>query len=847
MAALQVLLPRELLTILVRHPASPPSLQLPSLSIISSHGSRLASAHLDSILSRRHGSSYRPKRTAFDPALAQDFDRPEDGFSYPQASRSAPSPSNATQTRSTDHLENFTEAEDGEYAEVFQLAQHDSDGLLQSHARSHLLVHPDALDLPAFDPSNIYTILSTYTCKAELAVAMRLLEVAPPAAKLGRRARARAVQATAQLVKAALQRHPDDVRALMHLAEVASRKGFAARIPFDLLAHIARFSSYEALQPFWYRYSIVARQHALYYPTEERREKLERGISQGTNRVIRAQVLAGRHVDAVNFLRDVRRGRLSEAATESTPAPAVEAFTYKLLYEEIVRHGAHPRLASEVLSLWRKDWPADRYGDSSEQTSSTPSIARSILRDARRQLQQILKQVRSGTRPSLAEIDRLKSICETNGFQSILQRLDETFEDSPLLRRMESIKQAQGSGEHIPADSLQLFIDECHTSRRKDLLQEMQDWLSAKGPRAKSAWVCAQMARLTRTGRRADATRAIQLFQNTFSMVGVPQELKLFRAEAGPEFFPEDKPAGSAWIDSVPDSPQTTAAVATGERPTTLDITSSGPSQPSSSSDSRRRDTKIWPSSHGLSLALTAYFTLHPAARDVQNVYASLVDAVYRTRTNLPAPMLPDAVTLEVFIHPLIKQGRTDLALELAADMVSRGVTTNTHNWNLVIGGFAREGNTAAVDAILAKMEESKLSAQAQAQAGSHQTSSSSSNAQDGTLAFFDQGLKFPRAGTPFTPGTSPWTATLAAVSLPPPDIVTYTTVIRGLALAKNVRAAAATRTRLLRAQDAGGRRIYRPGENAQTDKALEILASMDQLDVRGQLLQQSREARLSG
>ncbi|CAD6566442.1 MAG: hypothetical protein CYPHOPRED_000715 [Cyphobasidiales sp. Tagirdzhanova-0007] len=810
MAAIH-LLPRELLTFIgALHPSRHSHRQLDGLlsSSVSLHWARFR-------------SDYRPSHAKdIDQALAREFDKPQEGFSFPV---SPPQ----------EQLNSFMEEDAAEYTQRTKIeAKLASD--VESTATLRRTVPKANISTPSVGIQPLpYVKIQHCLNRGDTESALAWFEQAPALAGLaGRQQRLGQLRTMRALQAAVLTDHAKDVDVLLDFGLLSAQKGFTASLGHALLAHIARFSGYERLQPFWSSYTAIARQAAFSLSVLEK-QRLEAVLDSTANIIIRAQCLAARYMDALSLLRDgrTRQLRVSRSPASSVYRSPIEAFTYKLFLEEVSRHKAHPAIFQELSSLARQDWPAPVLSNPRLQPTSTALRAETSLSSIQLKRQtgidnpkaayiKLRRMIFEGIRPTALDMGNFARLCREQGTSHLLSALERQLTMPEAELEHDRLKFIMQEGLLPSSEELRLFIESCRYARCLGLAKALGDWMESQGARFKSLWVTARMLRLVKLGGPTDARRALDLFAKSFVMVGVPDQIR------------EHARAQQEWI------------LLQMEGMSGLDY--SGPpiftDQPTTTAMPSVEPHRLWPSSHGISIAIKALFLLHPASSDyVQSVYSSFSSASYFA-TTLPLSMLPDAVSYDTFLLPLVRLGTPEVALGILHDMLDRGLVPNQHNWDVVIGGFAKQGDLKMVNEIFLRRELQRQvrfadrvkSPKAALQIGNH-------SAFDGHFGNFFTQEHLPLRSTLVEDATNmssnalhrngnPVTG-LARFPFPAPTIVTYATVIRGLLLAGKLADAKVYRSRMYDGKDENGGRIYRFGESPKADKALQILDSMEKLD----------------
>jgi pentatricopeptide repeat protein len=590
---------------------------------------------------------------------------------------------------------------------------------------------------------------------------------------------------------------PGNIDLLIRFALLAVRKDFSTRIPVDFFAHVARLSTFERLQPFLSTLAFRVRLHAerLKGAARDRRDTHLKLVG---NAMIRAQVLAARHVDALNMVREVRNLNLGAPAIsrdgiETTSKP-IEPFTYRLLSEEFSRPGVHPNLLKELLLLQRQDYPtaqgaatqeAFNHTEAEDALETTSKSLASLTRAPRgadnkpKAVYLRLKRgIADGHLPSEKELSAFRRSCINSNERYLFMALSHSLKVSQSELEAVRLRREMQQG-HLPTvQDLAKFIDGCVAAKCPEAARNLGEWMEQQTPRFQSLWRVTRMYRLVETGKRYNARLALRIFVDSFMALGVPEQVKdaAERASLTPYL-----------LDDMPIA---------------------------------KPKERLWPSTHGITTAIRALFIQDKTPAYVMATYRSFVQASYASGATLPLASLPDQVSYDAFIQPLAKVGEPDKALEIMHEMRDRGLMPNRHIWDTLIGGYAAYGRLDMVEAILSRMEK-------QVHVERAQSTRQNALLQETTIPtpFFTQLSVDPAHQLPLQE-SSP-VHPLDLFKLPTPGIVTYTTVIRGLGIAGEAAAAMQYRLRLYRATSVSGARLYKAGENIRTMKALDILASI--------------------
>lgn len=171
-----------------------------------------------------------------------------------------------------------------------------------------------------------------------------------------------------------------------------------------------------------------------------------------------------------------------------------------------------------------------------------------------------------------------------------------------------------------------------------------------------------------------------------------------------------------------------------------------------------------------------------------------------------PPVITPDTVMFHVFISRFAKAGLTDVTLAILKDMHSRGIRPDTHNWTAVAGMYAKARDLDRALRILTRMEETNIRSDGDPSHGS-------------TIKSLDRVRN--RRGP--IRHSSDW--------MPPPNLVTYTSIWRGLIDSGNYEAAREFSDRL---ESAG----YAQGMNERTENVAHLL---EEREARHQIHQAQR------
>lgn len=471
----------------------------------------------------------------------------------------------------------------------------------------------------------------------------------------------------------------------------------------------------------------------------------------------------------------------------------------------------------------------------------------------------------------LSNLERLRSL--TLQEDPLTSSSDGTHNSSTRLMDMrtrhieKTLKEMMGFGELPTAEQVKELIDACHASGDLGRAKDFGEWMEAQGNRHRSLWLTARMHRLVATGSNlpdAAAARAgkqaLSIFTDNFVMLGVPEQLVALQA------YQEPAPS-SARSASHQEQPTSSSSAA-------RESGSTAPKKPTPGTDGR-----LWASSHTIGVAIRAWFLVNPSVENVLETYRSFlansyrqpfeehsihnvssgsVDVIRRSSAVLPEKMLPDQIGFSHFLTPLVKANAAERALSILFDMADKGIRPNLYNWNIVLGGLAQEGKVQLVHRILERMEASSSSS-SRAVTGEVRSREEEVRRYASYLVSLTSSSSSSQASTP-PPPPATFTEDESSVEcgydahsafdeadaieymdLPAPNIVTYTTVLRGFGLAKRLEAAQEVRERLMSSRDEQGQLLYRPGEDPKTEKALEILASMQKLVELGHAKEEAR------
>ena len=673
-----------------------------------------------------------------DKALAREFDRPQEGFAVQGSA-------------SQGNVKSFMEAETTEYIQPLKLQgkmRSASDSITMAAAISKKITSHGSLERP-LSPRLEYSQIRKCLARGDTESALAWFEQAPPSAFSDGQQQYRQ---QAKIVKALQARvltdYTKDIHILSDFALLSARKGFAPSLGHALVAHISRFSNYEQLEPFWSSYTAEAKQAAFYLSSSEKK-RVEQVLESTANIMIRALCLAPRYIDTLRLLKDIRVSpQVPSTSSGENRRPSIEAFTYKLLLEEMSRSRADPSLLEEIANLARHDWslptasfnstslshqpssssarpsplsmfPLDQPGNedyhstiaqnlrsllpstiTANTTSSSSyrtSLESSNPSEAARTLQShtdhtkpkaaytyLSSLILKGIRPSSSGLSGFSRLCTEHGAEHLVKALTRKLAIPEAEFTHNRLKSKMREGHMPSSDELRVFIESCRHGRCLSLAKSLGDWMEGQGGRFKSLWVVARMHRLVKLGKSSSARRALHLFGETFVMVGIPRQ-----------------------ITALVQSRHHWTAVQPTDRPgVEVAVRPNGEYAILESANPQAEQPKIWPSSHGITIALKALFVLRPDSVEyIQSVYASFVKASYST-TTLPLSMSPDPHSYDAFILPLVRLGIPGLALQILYDMLDRGLMPTQHNWDVVIGGFAKKGDVKMVEGIFNRRDQ---------------------------------------------------------------------------------------------------------------------------------------------
>jgi pentatricopeptide repeat protein len=446
------------------------------------------------------------------------------------------------------------------------------------------------------------------------------------------------------------------------------------------------------------------------------------------------------------------------------------------------------------------------------------------IREARADYHRLGEEIHKGNLPNQVELARFAALCQEHNclhyYERILERVAITQVEAQKRQLMSKMRE----GRLPSASELGAFVDTCVQAHQPHLASEVGQWMMRQPPRFKSLWICARVHRLLTSGSSEGARDALIVFSQHYLYDGVPDNLKAYM---------QALPTASS-VRSLPGLEEVLPAVRMDESQ------SSTPHKP-----------QMLASSHAIALALKAWFTLDPSPENVLDTYRSFISIYYNPHSdgNIPLPMMPDQVSFDIFLTPLAKKGRAEEAMRIMRQALQLGVVPNAHNWDNVIGGFAKAGNSRMVTYILERMEGA---GQIQVDSVIDPSSESASQAQDTNTVRPTQDLQ--KASTLPSPLGSAVSLNgqqqLDGFTFYPPSIVTYATVIRGMCLAGNLKAAQYFVRRMFAAKSPSGERIYRFMENEQAERALKIVSEMERMDKIGartnaqRVLTSSRQSR---
>jgi len=116
--------------------------------------------------------------------------------------------------------------------------------------------------------------------------------------------------------------------------------------------------------------------------------------------------------------------------------------------------------------------------------------------------------------------------------------------------------------------------------------------------------------------------------------------------------------------------------------------------------------------------------------------------------------MLPDTVHFHIFIVAFVRLAGPEAAMQVLVDMHARNIRPDAHNWTVLAGHYAGQDDIGSAEKILRRMETTLT---------------------DNQSAPASSSLKVDNARTLAGPVSRP------AGWIPRPNLVTYTTILRGL------------------------------------------------------------------
>lgn len=651
-----------------------------------------------------------------------------------------------------------------------------------------------------------------------------------------------------------MQERSDNIPLLCSFAISCASKGFPHFL-YRLLPHIARFSAYERLNPFWNEFSQRARNTFKIYRPASSMPLLERTLIQLGNRIVRTLYLSEKYVDSLNFLKDLR----SEERPLADPKDvAIEPDTYRIFLEELHRHQAHPSLIAQVESLYKADYVQSASADESTSSASSLHIpevgSRNTVPDASHGISEEYATPSEGAADLLhpkaeenilaitpkAEFTRLCEMVQRGEtidrktlteFSRLCVERDVSYLFRTLARKMavptsERLQQqlfGQMARGHLPSVRvLSKFIDTCLQGRQPELAVQLGKWMQKQGMRYGSLWACARIHRLIKRGDRRSARDALQLYHDHFLLNGLPEPITRYLQKLDDSM--EVQPSKFEHSLALP-SESANASLA---------------QIPSLEGEWRAASGKLRlpASSHSIVLAIQAWLTMFPTEASVTETYRSFLAVSYvdSEDARIPSQLMPDQVSFGPFLKYLSRKGKVAEAMRILNDMKERGVMPNAHNWDTVIGGFAKTGNYKMVGNIIQRMQH------AQEILVHGQLSVDEERAFDQAG---DSNSSLPQyvavAGANGNPELGDMHRLLEGFEFQPPTIVTYTTTIRGFALAGKLERARYYMKKMFTARGPDGDLLYRFGRTPQAEKVLDILARMDRLAETGRRVSQRR------
>jgi pentatricopeptide repeat protein len=234
------------------------------------------------------------------------------------------------------------------------------------------------------------------------------------------------------------------------------------------------------------------------------------------------------------------------------------------------------------------------------------------------------------------------------------------------------------------------------------------------------------------------------------------------------------------------------------------------PSLPIVSSPTDSRGVSRWPSTHILTMVWQSLVSLSEDLQSLRALYHSFLDYWDRHRpsTSLERPsissenplpsirfqyppvMRPDTVHFHMFIVAFARLAGPEAAMQVLVDMQARDIRPDAHNWTTLAGHYAGQDDTGSAERILRRMETTLT---------------------DDQVAPASSSARTDKTRTLAGPVSRP------AGWIPGPNLVTYTTILRGLV----------DRGRIEEARQFEGRMKaagYVPGSDERTDMVLDLL-----------------------
>lgn len=837
MAALH-LLPRELVHLLASRPSLPSSGPY--------NGLRLSSLLFAQQLPR-FSSDYR--RISLDSETARDFDRPSEGYEYPSI---------AGEQQSFLDEASFIEEDEADYR--FKIPAPSSQASTPSFSTTvetedlvpqmHMALGARALSRAKLNPNSAVLSIpqmhqvamnNSANClkRGDLDSALAWFIDAPVVPIAFSNQYARIATLTYDLRDRLMQERSNNIALLMSFATSCASKGFP-RCLYRIVPHIARFSTYERLKPFWNDLCQQARRSFKLYRPASSMPLLERTLLQVGNRVIRNLYLSENYLDALRFLKDIR----SQERRHADPSvSAVEFDTYRIFMEELKRHNTHPALYSEVESLCQTDYGTlqvasplaeeeirqetttsaslDAPGEYEARASRLEPTAK--LLTPKTEYNRLSGLVMRGETIDRQVLSNFSKLCIANDSSYLARSLARTMAMSSSEKESRLLINEMRQGELPTARRLSSFIDTCVRSRQQQTAANLGRWMEKQGMRFRGLWIIARMHRLVRQGDERAARDALQLYKDNYLSNGLPEPII--------RYFETIEDRGQERRE-VQDSFLALAEPGSNQSDDLATLTEDQLVQERS---------RIPASSHSIAMAIQAWLILNPHESNITETYQSFLSVSYAVDEDFrtPSQLMPDQVTFGVFLQNLSRNGKHTQAMRVLEDMKKRGIMPNQHNWDTVIGAFAKAGSHQVVANVISRME----NAQGRFQQQDHQASGYEAEVTTSETPPSNYTMKpFAVTERQYDPELGDINRLLEGFQFYPPTLVTYTTTIRGFAIAGRLDKAKYYMKKMFTARDLDGDLLYRFGKSSHAEKVLDIITQMSNLADVGRKVSQRRE-----